>query len=197
MLSGHAVRDIVHNGFSCMTFLFWNWFGSCVSAQVQCRYRGSVPSPRTKCPITSSKCNFRVSICIVAMYILLPWQETWLKWGGILLCLWQMDMTTVCLWSTLVTIFSTKIKSDLYLFGFHYSTQTLLKHAVCSIIQNYFCDWLALLLALSLPIYLFFFYFSYLSVLISVFVPLQQLNFQYTYKNIQCSNDTIEMFVKQ
>lgn len=39
------------------TRLFWNWFSVCVFAQVQCRYRGSVPSPPTKCPTTSSKCS--------------------------------------------------------------------------------------------------------------------------------------------
>lgn len=45
-----------------------------VSMQVQCKYRGSVPSPRTKCPTTSSKCTFRVSVCIVGMYVLFPLQ---------------------------------------------------------------------------------------------------------------------------
>ncbi len=42
-----------------------------VFTQVQCRYHGSAPSPRTKCPTTSSKCKFRVTVCMKkCMYFL-------------------------------------------------------------------------------------------------------------------------------
>lgn len=74
MVSGHADRDTVHNGCSCMTSLFQNWFCLSVFVQVRCRYHGSVLSPQTKCPTTSSKCNFTVSVCVVGANVLFPRQ---------------------------------------------------------------------------------------------------------------------------
>lgn len=86
-VSRHTVRRTEHNGYSCMTGPFWNWFffSFSVFGQVQCRYHGSVPSPQTKCPTTLSKYSFWVSVCVIQVNAPFPGRlNDWISEGEML-----------------------------------------------------------------------------------------------------------------
>lgn len=57
--------DMVSGTFCTKAFCAYFEMNFFVFMQVQCRYRGSVQSLPTKCPTTSSKCMFRISILYV------------------------------------------------------------------------------------------------------------------------------------